>query len=286
MKLVRYGEPGAERPGCVDDQGRIRKLDRFIDDVNGDALGPETLETLARLGTDTLELAPEGVRLGPCVGHVGKLIGIGLNYSDHAEEAGLPIPTEPIVFLKATTSIAGSHDEVVLPPSAKKTDWEIELGFVIGTRARHVSKADALGHVAGYCIVNDISERVWQAEREGQWTKGKSYDGFAPLGPWLVTANEVDDPGNLRMTLDVSGMRRQDGSTQTMIFDVPTLVSYLSEFMTLEPGDVVTTGTPPGVGLGMRPQVWLRDGDVMRLEIEGLGQQEQTVRVLSTYGSP
>ena len=240
------------------------------------------LERLRRLDPADLPKVPDGTRIGPCVGSVGKLIGIGLNYSDHAAEAGMAIPKEPIVFLKATSCIAGPYDDVLLPSSATKTDWEVELAFVVGTRARHVAEADALSHVAGYCIVNDISERAWQAEREGQWTKGKSYDGFGPMGPWLVTADEVADPQALAMTLDVGEERRQDGSSATMIFGIATLVSYLSEFMTLEPGDVVTTGTPPGVGLGMKPQVWLKDGDVMRLEIEGLGHQQQVVRVRQT----
>jgi 2-keto-4-pentenoate hydratase/2-oxohepta-3-ene-1,7-dioic acid hydratase in catechol pathway len=279
MKLVRTGLPGAEKPALVDADGTLRSLHDVIPDIDGATLSPEALSRLRAIDPATLPEVPPGTRIAPCVGRVGKLIGIGLNYSDHALEAGMPIPGEPIVFLKATSSIAGPYDDVILPPAAKKADWEVELAFVIGTRARHVSKDDALAHVAGYCILNDISERSWQSEREGQWTKGKSYDGFAPMGPWLVTAYEVSDPGDLGMTLDVSGIRRQDGSTRTMIFGVATLVSYLSEFMTLEPGDVVTTGTPPGVGLGMRPQVWLQDGDVMRLEIAGLGHQEQIVRV-------
>lgn len=279
MKLVRYGAAGQERPGIVDAEGRIRSLAGHVADIDGEALSPEGLARLAALDPADLPPAPEGARIGPCVARPGKLVGIGLNYSDHAAESNLPIPKEPIVFMKATTAIAGPYDEVVLPPDAVKTDWEVELAFAIGRRARHVAEAEAMDHVAGYLICNDISERAWQAEREGQWTKGKSYDGFAPLGPWLVTADEIADSGNLRMTLDVSGQRRQDGSTRTMIFGVATLVSYLSQFMTLEPGDIVTTGTPPGVGLGMRPQVWLKDGDVMRLEIEGLGHQEQRVRV-------
>ena len=204
-----------------------------------------------------------------------KLIGIGLNYSDHAAESGLDVPSEPIVFLKATTAISGPYDDVELPKGAEKVDWEIELAFVIGTRAKNVSEADAMAHVAGYTIVNDVSERAWQAERQGQWTKGKSHDTFAPMGPWLVTADEIADPHDLGMRLDVDGERRQDGTTRTLIFGIPHLVSYLSHFMTLEPGDVVTTGTPPGVGLGMRPQVWLQDGQIMRLEIDGLGVQEQ-----------
>lgn len=280
MKLVRYGDVGSERPGILDAEGRVRSLEGHVDDINGDALSPEVLARLAALDPASLPSVPEGTRLGPCLARPGKLIGIGLNYSDHAAESNLPIPNEPIVFMKATSSIAGPYDDVILPRGAKKADWEVELAFVIGRPAKHVAEADALSHVAGYLICNDISERAWQTEREGQWTKGKSYDGFAPLGPWLVTADEISDPGDLRMTLDVSGQRRQDGSTRTMIFGVATLVTYLSQFMTLEPGDIVTTGTPPGVGLGMRPQVWLKDGDVMRLEIEGLGHQQQHVRVV------
>lgn len=279
MKLLRFGERGSEEPGLLAEGGTMRSLAGVIPDIDGAALSPDALDQLRQVDTEKLPTLPEGARIGPCVGAVGKLIGIGLNYSDHAEESGMPIPKEPIVFLKATTSIAGPYDEVVLPPDAKKADWEVELAFIIGTRAKHVSEAEAMNHVAGYCIVNDISERAWQAEREGQWTKGKSYDGFAPMGPWLVTTDEISDPGDLCMICDVSGDRRQDGSTSTMIFGVAALVSYLSQFMTLEPGDVVTTGTPPGVGLGMRPQVWLKDGDVMRLEVTGLGHQEQAVRV-------
>lgn len=279
MKLLRYGEKGHEKPGMVAPDGTIRCLAGVVGDIDGAALAPAALAELARVDPSTLPKVAKGARIGPCIGKVGKIVGIGLNYSDHAEESGLPIPKEPIVFLKATTSIAGPYDDVILPPSATKADWEVELAFVIGTRARHVSEKDALNYVAGYCILNDISDRGWQIEREGQWTKGKSYDGFAPIGPWFVTADEISEPDNLRMTCDVSGDRRQDGSTQTMIFGVAKLVSYLSEFMTLEPGDIITTGTPPGVGLGMRPQVWLQDGDVMRLEIAGLGHQQQTVRV-------
>ncbi|RKF15035.1 FAA hydrolase family protein [Roseovarius spongiae] len=279
MKLIRHGERGAERPGMVAPDGTLRCLADVIGDIDGAALAPAALDELRDIDPATLPRVPDNTRLGACVGRVGQLIGIGLNYSDHAEESGLPIPTEPIVFLKATTSIAGPHDALILPPTAQKTDWEVELAFVVGTRAQRVSEADAMKHVAGYCIVNDVSERAWQAERQGQWTKGKSHDGFAPMGPWLVTADEIADPHALHMTCDVNGDRRQDGSTATMIFGIPELVSYLSAFMTLEPGDVVTTGTPPGVGMGMRPQVWLRDGDVMRLEVAGLGQQETRVRV-------
>ncbi len=281
MKLIRYGERGAERPGMVAPDGTLRCLSSMVADIDGAVLSPKALDALKAIDPTTLPEIPAGTRIGPCVGKVGKLIGIGLNYSDHAEEAGMAIPTEPIVFLKATSAIAGPYDDLILPPSAQKADWEVELAFVIGTRARHVSEADAMDHVAGYCILNDISERAWQSERQGQWTKGKSYDGFAPMGPWLVTADEVGDPQDLRMTCDVNADRRQDGSTRTMIFGVATIVSYLSEFMTLEPGDVITTGTPPGVGMGMRPQVWLQESDVMRLEIAGLGHQEVTVRVVA-----
>ncbi|PJE28904.1 2-keto-4-pentenoate hydratase/2-oxohepta-3-ene-1,7-dioic acid hydratase (catechol pathway) [Pseudooceanicola antarcticus] len=276
MKLVRYGDAGQERPGLIDSKGELRDLSAEVADIDGAALAPETLARLAALDTDALPRVEGNPRLGPCVGNVGKLIGIGLNYSDHAAESGMAVPSEPIVFLKATSAISGPYDDVQLPAGAEKVDWEVELAFVIGTRAKNVSKAEALSHVAGYMIVNDVSERSWQAERQGQWTKGKSHDTFAPMGPWMVTADEVADPHDLGMRLDVDGERRQDGSSKTLIFGIDHLVSYLSTFMTLEPGDVVTTGTPPGVGLGMTPQVFLRDGQVMRLEIDGLGVQQQT----------
>jgi 2,4-didehydro-3-deoxy-L-rhamnonate hydrolase len=279
MKLVRYGAPGQEQPGILDTDLRVRSLAGVIGDIDGQTISPESLSRLQALDPAALPLVNEDARLGPCLGSVGKLIGIGLNYTDHAAESNLPVPREPIVFMKATSSIAGPYDPVILPADATKTDWEVELAFAIGTRAKRIPEDQALAHVAGYFILNDISERAWQIEREGQWTKGKSHDGFAPMGPWFVTADEVPDPGNLDMTLDVSGVRRQTGSTNTLIFGVATLVSYLSRFMTLHPGDVITTGTPPGVGLGMRPQVWLQDKDVMRLEIEGLGHQEQVVQV-------
>jgi len=279
MKLVRYGAPGQEQPGLLDADSRIRSLAGIVGDIDGQTISPEALSRLMALDPTTLPLVGEDVRIGPCLGGVGKLIGIGLNYSDHAAESNLPVPGEPIVFMKATSSIAGPYDPVILPADATKTDWEVELAFAIGTRAKRVPEDQALAYVAGYFIVNDISERAWQSEREGQWTKGKSHDGFAPMGPWFVTADEISDPGDLDMTLDVSGVRRQTGSTRTMIFGVATLVSYLSRFMTLHPGDVITTGTPPGVGLGMRPQVWLQDNDLIRLEIAGLGHQEQVVRV-------
>ncbi|WP_422031865.1 fumarylacetoacetate hydrolase family protein [Roseovarius sp.] len=275
MKLVRHGGAGQERPGLIDENGILRDLSGKVPDIDGRVLGPEALADIAALDPATLPPVEGTPRLGPCVGRVGKLIGIGLNYSDHAAESGLDVPSEPIVFLKATTAISGPYDDVELPKGAEKVDWEIELAFVIGTRAKNVSEADAMAHVAGYTIVNDVSERCWQAERQGQWTKGKSHDTFAPMGPWLVTKDEIADPHDLGMRLDVDGERRQDGTTRTLIFGIPYLVSYLSHFMTLEPGDVVTTGTPPGVGLGMRPQVWLQDGQTMRLEIDGLGVQEQ-----------
>ena len=276
MKLVRYGQAGQERPGLIDTNGDLRDLSAEIADIDGVALAPDTLARLAALDPAALPKVNGKPRLGPCVGNVGKLIGIGLNYSDHAAESGMDVPSEPIVFLKATSAISGPYDDVQLPAGAEKVDWEIELAFVIGTRARNVSKADALSHVAGYMIVNDVSERAWQAERQGQWTKGKSHDTFAPMGPWMVSTDEITDPHDLGMRLDVDGVRRQDGSSKTLIFGIDYLVSYLSTFMTLEPGDVVTTGTPPGVGLGMTPQVFLHDGQVMRLEIDGLGVQEQT----------
>jgi len=277
MKLVRFGNVGKEQPGIIDKSGAVRSLASVVSDIDGVAVSPEGLAKLAALDLSSLPLAPQGARIGPCVGRVGKLVGIGLNYSDHAAEAGLPVPTEPIVFLKATSSISGPYDPVEIPADAVKTDWEVELAFVIGTRAKNVSEADALKHVAGYCILNDVSERAWQIERQGQWTKGKSHDTFSPMGPWLVTSDEIADSGNLGMRLEVNNVSRQNGSTKTMIFGVAHLVSYLSRFMTLHPGDVVTTGTPPGVGLGMKPQLYLKVGDVMRLEIDGLGHQKQTV---------
>lgn len=277
MKLVRFGEPGKELPGILDCYGNLRSLHGIIPDIDGSTISPAGLEKLRTINPSDLPLAPKDVRIGPCIGNVGKLIGIGLNYSDHAAEAGLPVPTEPIVFLKATSAISGPYDPVEIPADAEKTDWEVELGFVIGTRAKNVTIDNALNHVAGYFIVNDVSERSWQSERQGQWTKGKSHDSFAPIGPWLVTADEIPDSGTLKMTLDVNGTRRQNGSTKTIIFGVAYLVSYLSRFMTLCPGDIVTTGTPPGVGLGMKPNLYLKPGDVMHLEIADLGYQKQTV---------
>jgi 2,4-didehydro-3-deoxy-L-rhamnonate hydrolase len=277
MKLVRFGENGSESPGMVGRDGRVRDLSRHIPDLCTHALSPVSLSSLGELNMDELPVVGSDVRLGPCVGRVGKIIGIGLNYSDHAAESGMPVPAEPPLFFKATTAISGPYDDVMLPRGSEKTDWEVELGLVIGTRARYVPENEAMDYVAGFCIVNDVSERSFQLERCGQWSKGKGCDTFAPIGPWLVTTDEVPDPHALKMTLDVNGIRRQNGSTSTMIFKVPFLVSYVSEFMTLEPGDIISTGTPPGVGLGQKPPVFLREGDVMELEIEGLGRQRQRV---------
>lgn len=278
MKLLRFGPKGAEKPGLVDQQGRVRDLSAVIDDVAGAALAPEGLARLAALDPASLPLAPEGARIGPCVGRVGKFVAIGLNYADHAAEAGLPLPAEPILFMKATSCLNGPDDDVVLPRGSVKTDWEVELGVVIGSEARYVSREAALDHVAGYCLVNDVSERAFQTERGGTWDKGKGCDTFGPIGPWLVTRDEVPDPQALRLWLSVDGVMRQNGSTATMIFPVAELVSYVSQFMSLQPGDILTTGTPPGVGMGVKPEpVFLRAGQVMRLGIDGLGEQVQRV---------
>ena len=277
MKLVRFGNKGAERPGVLGPDGKVRDLSGHVPDLAGSALAPESLRRLRELNINELPVVDAGVRLGPCVAGISKIIGIGLNYSDHAAEAGMPVPTEPPIFFKATTAISGPYDDVMLPRDSLKTDWEVELGVVIGTRTRYVTEQEAMNHVAGFCIINDVSERSYQIERGGQWSKGKGCDTFAPIGPWLVTRDEMPDPHALKMTLDVNGVRRQNGSTSTMIFKVPFLVSYVSEFMTLEPGDLISTGTPPGVGLGLKPPVFLREGDVMVLEVEGLGRQRQRV---------
>jgi ureidoglycolate lyase len=274
---MRYGPIGQEQPGLVEADGTMRSLAGVIDDLAGSNLGDDALARIRSIDSSTLEQVPAGARLGPCVGQVGKLIGIGLNYADHARESGMPIPAEPLVFMKATSAIAGPFEPVEMPRGATKLDWEVELGVVIGTRARYVSEAAALDHVAGYCVVNDISERAFQLEGTGQWVKGKSSDGFAPLGPWLVTRDEIPDPLNLTLWLEVDGHRHQNGTTATMVFGPAELVSYLSRFMTLHPGDVITTGTPPGVALGMADPRWLQPGDVMRLGVEGLGIQQQTV---------
>lgn len=276
MKLLRYGPQGQEKPGLLDKDGQIRDLSGHIHDVAGQALLPETLERLRALDVASLPVVEGSPRLGPCVAGTGKFICIGLNYSDHAAETGATVPPEPIIFMKATSAICGPNDDVEIPRTSLKTDWEVELGVVIGKTAKYVSEADALDHVAGYCVINDVSERAFQAERSGQWTKGKSADTFGPTGPWLVTPDEVADPQNLKMWLEVNGHRYQDGSTKTMVYGVRYLVAYLSQFMSLQPGDIISTGTPPGVGLGQKPNVFLKAGDVMRLSIEGLGEQQQT----------
>ena len=278
MKLVRYGEIGAEKPGMIDADGNIRDLSAHIDDVNGAALAPATLDKLRALDSQTLPLVEGQPRFGACVGNVGKFMCIGLNYSDHAAETGAPIPKHPILFMKATSAIVGPNDTVMLPRGSTHTDWEVELGFVIGKPCKYVSEADALDYVAGYFISNDVSEREYQTKLTGQWTKGKSCDTFGPIGPWLVTADEIDDPQNLNMHLDVNGQRMQTGNTSTMIFTIAQIISHLSQLMTLHPGDVVSTGTPPGVGMGIKPDpVYLKEGDVMELSIEGLGAQRQNV---------
>lgn len=278
MKLVRYGEPGSERPGMIDANGAIRDLSAHVGDIAGATLSPASLAALAKIDPASLPLVAGTPRFGPCVAGVGKFICIGLNYSDHAAETGATVPPEPIIFMKATSAIVGPDDDVVIPRGSEKTDWEVELGFVIGKTAKYVSEADALDHVAGYCVVNDVSERAFQAERSGQWTKGKSCDTFGPIGPWLVTRDEVADPQNLKMWLTLNGETMQNGSTKTMVYGVAFLVSYLSQFMSLQPGDIVTTGTPPGVGLGMKPPRFLKAGDVVELGIEGLGKQRQVLR--------
>ena len=277
MKLVRYGPPGHEKPGLIDAAGQLRDLSRVVGDIGPDQLGAAALEALRQLATADLPAVQGSPRLGSPLTGVRKFIAIGLNFADHAAESNLPIPAEPIVFMKATSCIQGPDDAVMLPRDSVKTDWEVELGVVIGTRARYVTEDEALDHVAGYCTINDVSEREFQIERGGTWDKGKGCDTFGPLGPWLVTRDEVPDPQNLGMWLDVNGRRMQTGSTRTMIFNVAKIVSYVSQFMTLEPGDVITTGTPPGVGMGMKPPVYLKAGDQIALGIDGLGEQRQVV---------
>ncbi len=277
MKLLRYGALGAEKPGLMDDSGTIRDLSGVIDDVAGDTLGDASLDKLRGLDASTLPAVDGNPRLGACVGNVGKFICIGLNYADHAAESGLALPEEPVIFFKATSAICGPNDDVEIPRTSVKTDWEVELGVVIGKPTKYVPKEEALGHIAGYCVVNDLSERDFQLHRSGQWVKGKSCDTFGPIGPWLVTRDEVPDPQNLPMYLEVNGQRYQDGSTATMHFDVATVISHLSQFMSLQPGDVISTGTPPGVGLGQKPEVYLKAGDKMKLGIQGLGTQLQNV---------
>jgi 2-keto-4-pentenoate hydratase/2-oxohepta-3-ene-1,7-dioic acid hydratase in catechol pathway len=276
MKLCRIGEAGQERPALVDADGRLRDLSAHIADLDGAAIGPEGLARLAAIDVATLPLVEGPVRYGPPVAGTRQFVAIGLNYADHAAESNLPIPAEPVVFNKWVSCIQGPNDSVTIPVDSRKTDWEVELGVIIGAAAHRVSEADALNHVAGYCVINDVSEREWQTERGATWDKGKGFPTFGPIGPWLVTADEVGDPQALSMWLDVNGVRKQDGSTQTMIFTVAQIVAYLSQFMTLLPGDVITTGTPPGVGLGQMPAPWyLKAGDVVTLGIEKLGEQRQ-----------
>jgi 2,4-diketo-3-deoxy-L-fuconate hydrolase len=278
MKLLRYGPRGAEKPGLLDAEGRIRDLSAVVDDIAGDALTPEGLQRLRALDIAALPRVEGDPRLGACVGRVGKFVCIGLNYSDHAAETGAQVPAEPVVFNKWTSAICGPDDDVEIPRGSRKTDWEVELGVVIGRGGRYIDEADAMAHVAGYCVINDVSERAYQLEGTGTWDKGKGCDTFGPLGPWLVSAEEVPDPHALRLWLEVDGHRYQDGNTRTMVFRVPYLVSYLSRHMSLQPGDVISTGTPPGVGLGQKPEpVYLRAGQVMRLGIDGLGEQRQTL---------
>ncbi len=277
MKLLRFGPRGHEKPGLLDADGVIRDLSAHLPDLDGRHLGRETLAQLAELDPSRLSEVPADTRLGPCVGRVGKLICIGLNYSDHAAETGAEVPPEPVVFNKWTSAICGPDDDVIIPRDSTKTDWEVELGVVIGKEARYVSEAEAMDFVAGYCVVNDVSEREFQLERSGSWDKGKGCDTFGPLGPWLVTPDEVADPHDLAMWLEVDGQRYQDGSTRTMVYQVPFLIHYLSRFMSLQPGDVISTGTPPGVGMGQKPPTYLKPGQRMRLGIEGLGVQQQAV---------
>jgi 2,4-didehydro-3-deoxy-L-rhamnonate hydrolase len=277
MKLVRYGAVGKEKPGLIDAAGKLRDLSKQVKDFDGAAISPAALAKLAKLKTDTLPLVKGKPRMGCPVAKVGKFIAIGLNFYDHAEESGMPVPKEPVVFMKANSCIVGPNDSVMLPKGSKKTDWEVELGIVIGTRARYVSQKAATDYVAGYCLINDVSEREYQLERGPQWDKGKGCDTFGPIGPWLATKDDIANIHNCAMWLDVNGVRMQTGTTKKMIFNVPKIVSYLSQFMTLEPGDIITTGTPPGVGLGMKPPKYLKAGDVMTLGIEGLGEQRQVV---------
>ncbi len=278
MKLLRYGPKGEEKPGLMDENGRIRDLSDKINDIGGEVLDPDRLAALAKLDTATLPAVEGNPRLGPPVAGVGKIIAVGINYAAHGEETNFDVPDEPILFSKAVTSLSGPNDPVVLPKGSKKGDWEVELAVVIGRRAQYVSQAGVMDVIAGYTILNDVSEREFQLERSGQWVKGKSFDTFAPTGPWLVTPDEVPEPQNLRLWLDVNDLNRQDGNTSTMIFGITHLVSTISNYMTLLPGDIIATGTPPGVGLGQKPPVFLKPGDVMRLGVEGMGEQRQEVK--------
>ncbi|PYE44034.1 2-keto-4-pentenoate hydratase/2-oxohepta-3-ene-1,7-dioic acid hydratase in catechol pathway [Rhizobium sp. PP-F2F-G20b] len=278
MKFVRYGAQGTEKPGLVDATGAIRDLSGHISDLSGASIDPDALAKLAAVDPATLPLVSADERLGACVAGTGKFICIGLNYSDHAAETGATVPPEPIIFMKATSAISGPNDDLLIPRGSEKTDWEVELGIVIGRKAKYVSEAEALDYVAGYCTIHDVSERAFQTERSGQWTKGKSCDTFGPTGPWLVTKDEVPDPQDLRLWLKVNGDTMQDGTTKTMVYGAAYLVSYLSQFMSLQPGDIISTGTPPGVGMGMKPPRYLKPGDVIELGIDGLGSQRQTAR--------
>lgn len=276
MKLLRFGAIGEEKPGIIDQQGNIRDLSAVVDDIGGEALHPQNLKKIQSLDLESLPLVKEGVRLGACVADIGKFICIGLNYSDHAAESGMEVPPEPVIFAKFTSAVCGPNDDVIIPRGSEKTDWEVELGVVIGKATKNVSEAEALEYVAGYFVVNDLSEREYQLERSGQWVKGKSCDTFGPIGPWLVTCDEVPDPQSLDIWLEVDGHRYQNGNTKTMVYSVAHIVSYLSKFFSLQPGDVISTGTPPGVGLGQKPlPVYLKSGQTMRLGIEGLGVQQQ-----------
>ena len=277
MKLLRFGEKGQESPGILDGQGNIRDLSGIVSDFNAEFLASGGLEKLTDINVDALPLVEGAPRMAEPVANAGKMICVGLNYSDHAKESGMEVPPEPVIFFKATSSIIGPNDQVELPPKSEKSDWEVELAVVIGKEAKYVSEADALDYVAGYSVVNDLSEREYQIERHGQWCKGKGCDTFGPIGPYLVTPDEVPDPHNLDIWLDLNGKRMQDGNTRTMVYKIAYIVSYLSQFMSLQPGDIISTGTPPGVGLGMNPPLYLKEGDVMRLGIEGLGVQEQKV---------
>ena len=275
MKLLRYGPAGHEKPGMLDAKGAIRDLSQIVGDLAGTHLAPAALDKLRALDPASLPLVSGTPRIGPCVGKVGKFVCIGLNYADHAAESGMAVPTEPVIFMKATSAICGPNDDTEIPRTSVATDWEVELGVVIGSQAKYVSEADAMNHVAGYCTINDLSERDFQTKRQGQWTKGKSCDTFGPIGPWLVTRDEIADPQNLKMWCDVDGKRYQNGSTKTMVYGVRHLVHYLSQFMSLQPGDIISTGTPPGVGMGVKPNpVYLRAGNRVRLGIDGLGEQD------------
>jgi 2-keto-4-pentenoate hydratase/2-oxohepta-3-ene-1,7-dioic acid hydratase in catechol pathway len=277
MKLLRYGAKGRERPGLLDEDGRIRDLSSVILDLTGETVAPKSLARLKKIKPESLPLVRGNPRIGPPVADPQKFIAIGLNYSDHAAESNLQVPPEPVVFTKQVSCLSGPFDDVTIPPKSKKSDWEVELGVIIGSKAKNIAKKDAAACIAGYCTINDLSEREFQAERAGQWTKGKSYDTFGPVGPWLVTTDEVKDPQKLHLWLELNGKRVQNGSTATMVFGVYHIVAYLSQFFTLMPGDIITTGTPPGVGMGMKPQRYLKPGDVMRLGIDGLGEQQQKV---------